>query len=272
MARARNIKPNIFKNELLGVGDMALIPLFESLWCLADREGRLEDRPLRIKAETFPYREGLDVNGYLTELSRLGFIERYVEQGQAIIQVVNFHKHQTPHNTEKKSELPARTPNSLILNDSGLITVITPLSTGEIPVAKPPDLLIPDSLSTDSGIPVEAPEKPKRKPDATATRLPADWMPGYADARFCESERPDISIDKTASRFRDYWVAQPGVKGRKVDWPATWRNWVRNEKAQPPPGGYQTANDKSKTLADRLTGKTRNEPDREIIDINAPPS
>ena len=30
--------------------------------------------------------------------------------------------------------------------------------------------------------------------------------------------------------FRDYWVAQPGQKGRKADWEATWRNWVRNQK------------------------------------------
>ena len=104
MARARNIKPAIFKNEILGVADPLLTILFQSLWCLADREGRLEDRPLRIKAETFPYRDGLDVNGYLTELQRSGFIQRYSIGGVALIQVVNFKKHQTPHNTEKTSE------------------------------------------------------------------------------------------------------------------------------------------------------------------------
>lgn len=32
--------------------------------------------------------------------------------------------------------------------------------------------------------------------------------------------------------FFDYWIAQPGAKGRKLDWSATWRNWVRNEKLQ----------------------------------------
>jgi len=79
--------------------------------------------------------------------------------------------------------------------------------------------------------------KTKSKTDsALATRLPADWIPSLADAKFCQVERPDITIDGTASRFRDYWIAQPGVKGRKVDWPATWRNWVRNEKSQPRAG------------------------------------
>src|SRR5205814_92454 len=28
-------------------------------------------------------------------------------------------------------------------------------------------------------------------------------------------------------KFRDYWIALPGAKGLKADWPATWRNWIR---------------------------------------------
>lgn len=67
---------------------------------------------------------------------------------------------------------------------------------------------------------------------AIASRLPADWVPSNDDEDFLRAERPDLLVDATASRFRDYWIAQPGVKGRKVDWPATWRNWVRNERSQ----------------------------------------
>ena len=52
--RARNIKPGSFKNEDLceiePLGRLVLI----GLWCVADREGKLEDRPKRIKAELFP--------------------------------------------------------------------------------------------------------------------------------------------------------------------------------------------------------------------------
>lgn len=29
--------------------------------------------------------------------------------------------------------------------------------------------------------------------------------------------------------FRDYWRGAPGAKGRKVDWFATWKNWMRRE-------------------------------------------
>lgn len=121
----------------------------------------------------------------------------------------------------------------------------------------------------------EEKKEPKSKAErATATRLPSDWHPSEVDTEFCKVERPDLRPSQVASRFFDYWIAQPGTKGRKLDWPATWRNWVRNEKGHPARGspGFQTSNDKAKTLADRLTGKTRNEPTHEFIDINDRPS
>jgi hypothetical protein len=73
--RARKIKPGLFKNELLGVEDSTLTLLFIGLWCLADCEGRLEDRPLRIGAQVFPYKK-VDVDALLTRLQELGFIVR----------------------------------------------------------------------------------------------------------------------------------------------------------------------------------------------------
>lgn len=160
MARARNIKPALFKNELLGVADPLLTLLFQSLWTLADKEGRLEDRPLRIKAETFPYRDGLDVNGYLTELQRLGFIVRYVVDGLALIQVVNFKKHQTPHNTEKPSVLPPVEAGTLAGCALHGASVKSPLSNSENVDALPPDslVLIPDSIVLNPD--TSAPAKP----------------------------------------------------------------------------------------------------------------
>lgn len=144
MARARNVKPSLFKNELLGIADPMLTILFISLWCLADKKGRLEDRPLRIKAETFPYRESLDINGYLTELQRLEFIHRYKSDGVSVIQIINFEKHQNPHHTEKDSELPEYDEKSITYN----LTVKEPLNNGYTPADSL--LLIPDSLNTDS--------------------------------------------------------------------------------------------------------------------------
>lgn len=107
MARARNIKPGLFKNEVLGVADTIYTLLFEGLWVLADREGRLEDRPLRIKGEIFPYREGVNIDEMLNWLQGHGFIRRYEKRGKRCIVVCEFAKHQNPHKNESASELPA---------------------------------------------------------------------------------------------------------------------------------------------------------------------
>ena len=107
MARARNIKPGFFKNEILGVADPLYSLLFEGLWVLADRSGRLEDRPLRIKGEVFPYRDGLNVDAMLNWLESNGFIRRYTAQGKKCILVLEFVKHQNPHKNETEPELPA---------------------------------------------------------------------------------------------------------------------------------------------------------------------
>lgn len=50
MARARNIKPAFFMNDELAEIDPLGRLLFIGLWTIADREGRLEDRPARHKS------------------------------------------------------------------------------------------------------------------------------------------------------------------------------------------------------------------------------
>lgn len=152
MARARNIKPGFFTNELLGTYDPIISLFFAGLWCLADRDGRLEDRPLRIKAELFPYREGLDINGYLTVLERDAFLTRYEVAGTRYIQINNFAKHQTPHHTEKAKGYPAPTQQQ---SDEEGKEVLAPLNNGESQVSERSDSLIPDSLIADSPNPGE---------------------------------------------------------------------------------------------------------------------
>ena len=107
MARARNIKPSFFLNE-----DIVELPcearlLFIGMWTLADREGRLENRPKKIKMSLFPA-DDINVSEQLSNISKYGFIELYNVDGIDVIQITNFVKHQTPHGLEKDSELPDR--------------------------------------------------------------------------------------------------------------------------------------------------------------------
>lgn len=105
MARARNIKPGFFKNEVLAEQPAETRLLFVGLWTLADREGRLEDRPKRIRAELFPF-DSFDVDSMLDRLQADGFVTRYEADGVQYVQIENFVKHQDPHYKEKASEIP----------------------------------------------------------------------------------------------------------------------------------------------------------------------
>lgn len=70
----------------------------------------------------------------------------------------------------------------------------------------------------------------KSSSDSRGSRLPEDWHPTPEDVAFCKTERVDLRPSEVAKRFYDYWIAQPGAKGRKVNWSSTWRNWVRDER------------------------------------------
>ncbi len=105
MARARNIKPGFFRNADLVELPMDARLLFIGLWTLADRSGRLEDRPKQIKMEVFPA-DSVDVDGLLSLVANTGMLERYEVNGKRYIQVTNFCKHQNPHRDEKASTIP----------------------------------------------------------------------------------------------------------------------------------------------------------------------
>jgi hypothetical protein len=111
MARGRFIKPEFWMDEDLARLSKEARLLFIGLWQLADRAGRFEDRPKRIKAEIFPY-DDVDADALLTELATQkvhgngAFIQRYEVSGKRYIQIANFAKHQKCHPKEPDSVLP----------------------------------------------------------------------------------------------------------------------------------------------------------------------
>jgi hypothetical protein len=107
MARIRTIKHEFFLDEELAkLGAHARL-CFIGLWTLADRDGRLEDRPARIRAELFPYEPRVSVESMLSDLEQAGFVVRYEVDGRAFIAIRTFAKHQRPNLREPASEIPA---------------------------------------------------------------------------------------------------------------------------------------------------------------------
>lgn len=218
MARARNIKPSFFKNEILGQEDPMISLLYISLWTLADKAGRLADIPIRIKAETFPYREGLDVNGYLTVLERTGFIKRYKVGDLAVIQIIAFEKHQNPHHTEKPSDLPEYSMES----DGCTITVKEPLNNRLTPADS-----IKDSIK-DSNISASPPVSEKPKTKAKATALPEGFGISENVAAWAKTKGFG-QLEKHLEHFRGYAIAK-AVK--YADWDQAFMNAIRGNWAK----------------------------------------
>lgn len=106
MARIRTIKPAFFSNEdlaELAYGDRLL---FIGLWTQADKAGRLEDRPKRLKAALFPY-DDFNVDEGLGRLANAKFITRYEGNAVRLIQIRTWAKHQRPPKSEPESDLSA---------------------------------------------------------------------------------------------------------------------------------------------------------------------
>jgi hypothetical protein len=99
----------------------------------------------------------------------------------------------------------------------------------------------------------------KKEKKTLGKRLANDFSFPLEWEQFCKETRPELHPTRTFDQFKDYWIAQAGQKGVKLDWFATWRNWVRSTNAP------------KQNPADniRLTIPSKNEPDPALEKIKA---
>lgn len=197
MPRIRTIKPEFPQSESIGRLSRDARLLFVQLWTLADDSGRARAASRMLASLLYPYDDdapGL-IGDWLDELQAEGMIQLYEVDGATYLQIVKWLDHQ-------KIDRPS--PSKFPGFDEASRKIASPRE---------------DSLRTkDQG--------PRTKEgigtmEARASRLPEDWTPEP------ETEIPDDVAARERPRFADYWRAQPGAKGRKLDWQATWRNWCR---------------------------------------------
>lgn len=165
MARSRNIKPGFFSNEHLVELDFATRLLFIGLWTEADREGRLEDRPRRLKMALFPA-DNVDMDRMLDDLDHLGFIKRYTVGDVKAIQIINWSKHQNPHVKEAKSMIPEMPEVDACQGKNEESTVQAPDSHSSFPA---------DSISLDSGFLIPDSLNPSQAPVDRAEMFSRFW-------------------------------------------------------------------------------------------------
>lgn len=188
MARARNIKPGFFTNDVLAECEPLARLLFAGLWLHCDREGRMEDRPKKIKAEILPY-DNCDAEHLLGRLQAHGFIVRYTSGNCRYIQVTNFSKHQNPHVKESASEIPAPGEHST-----------STVQASEVPAPaglNPESLLLnPESLIPQPAAPASA-EPPPRRAKTRST----DWAENFEAAWAAYPRKPGMSRANAEKAF-----------------------------------------------------------------------
>ena len=116
-----------------------------------------------------------------------------------------------------------------------------------------------DSNATHNTLHITQDTEHKTQKKTLGKRLASDFSFPIEWAEFCQQARPELHPTKVFDQFKDYWTSVAGQKGVKLDWFATWRNWVRNTNAP------------KTNPADniRLTVPPSNEPDPELEKIKA---
>jgi len=83
-------------------------------------------------------------------------------------------------------------------------------------------------IATNNHKPITINHKPKVE-STRGSRLSPDFCLTEDWKDFCQQDRPDLNPSKVFESFKDYWIAKAGQQGVKLDWFATWRNWVRSQ-------------------------------------------
>jgi hypothetical protein len=221
MARTRSIKPSFFKNEFLAECEPMARLLFIGLWTLADRDGRLECRPLRIKAELFPY-DNCDIIKLLGQLQSNGFVHAYESQGTTILEIPKFCDHQRCHPDERGEGLPDP-------GDDAKTIVFTeqnakPGNTAHEPGNPPANCaLYPSTFNPSTST---APSTPKRRCSKPAD--PIRWTAesgweGITDADHAEWSQAYPAADLPVELAKaTQWLKANPKKARK----SNWRKWL----------------------------------------------
>jgi hypothetical protein len=98
--RSRNIKPGFYTNEDLAECSCWARLIFPGLWMMADKNGVLENRPKRIKAQLLPF-DSVEIEPLIGELEARKLVVKFEKNGASYLWIPGFMKHQSPHYSEK---------------------------------------------------------------------------------------------------------------------------------------------------------------------------
>ncbi|MDP6588634.1 MAG: hypothetical protein QF666_04220 [Alphaproteobacteria bacterium] len=196
------------------------------------------------------------------ELSAKGFVER--DQASSLVRILGWFGHNRIENknvAQGAVKIIAALPRGDILNnlladlneiDNKFLTPLLSRSANRSdrvsnesespePEPEPNPELNPDP---EQAVAPGAPPSAKRHGERKGAMPAEDWAPTPDDIAFAAAAGLAVpAIHAEAEKFKDYWIAVPGARGRKLDWLATWKNWIRRcveQLTAHPPGPLAT--------------------------------
>jgi hypothetical protein len=242
VARIRSIKPEFWSDRSMSRLTRDCRMLYMALWNVADEHGRCNGDPRLIKGQAFPYDDDITaavVEGMLADLAAAGRVDRYDVDDDPYLFLPKLAKHQRLEADKVESRLPPPPDPDRVAPPRG--QVLHPDANESSPdsdeSARGADknalLYVAGSREHVAGSGELPPSPAAPKTDKTGTRgtrlpdnweLPDDWRLWAVAEGATEQQALAWSM-----RFADYWRGRAGAGGRKADWLATWRNWVRSE-------------------------------------------
>ncbi|MDE2369372.1 MAG: hypothetical protein KGN16_10390 [Burkholderiales bacterium] len=224
MARIRSIKPEFWVSEQIAECSTNARLTFIGMWAFCDDNGVHPAKPKTLKAELYPMDDfsAADVASWVDELVRVGLIAEFTYEGVEFWHVTGWAKHQKIDRPSFKYPAP---PDR---NSESARGSLVDGSSNDRRAPPPGEEWRGEEGKGEDASSPKARAAPKS--EASGTRLPSDWALTEELRAYCQQRRTDLDPDATADGFRDYWCAIPGAKGRKTDWAATWRRWVREQR------------------------------------------
>ena len=268
------LRPSFFTNEDLAHLAPITRIVFAGLWCAADREGRLEDRPARLKVQIVPY-DRVDMDMTLSELHQAGFITRYEVDGARFIQVNAFLEHQHPHPNEPSLQIVAPTAMTSAPRKAIAGNYMPRQAVANMPGSSG------SSGSTGSSDPPPTPSAPQNGASRSTllsefARFWQTWPgekigKGKAEEKFLKARRAGVSLEAMLAALERLKLHRQAksVRGEFVPElpnPATWlhqRRWEDGGPAAPAPGAAAPPDDSKRAyLFEWLDTLRTTSPDR----------
>lgn len=218
MARTRNIKPGFFKNEDVAACDPVARLLFAGLWTLADADGRMEYRPLRIKAELFPY-DSFDIATMFGQLVARGLVVIYQVGDGTYLEIPRFRIHQRCHPSEASEGYPGSEDGQAV-NFHG--EQLFPVANCALPSF--PSLSSFPSSNPSASSALSTPHPRRRSKPADPLRWSAEngWE-GITDADHAEWSKAYPAADLPVELAKAHqWLKANPKKATK----SSWRRWI----------------------------------------------